>query len=106
LISRLASQGLEALTDREQTVLRDVFFEESVQREIAQRIDIAEGRLSHIKRDAITHLITAMHEDAAEANRWGGFKDCLELMLKQRNVAYFGDVLMRALKGLGEEKER
>jgi len=105
LFQRLSSAALNALKPREQTVLRHVFYGGRVQREIAKGIGVAEGRLSHIKSTALQHLLVAMHESAAEAERWPGFKDCLMLMLQRPNAAYLGDVLMRALKGLGEEKD-
>ena len=104
LFRRVTSAALAALKPRQQTVLRHVFYDGRVQKEIAKAIGVAEGRLSHIKSTALQHLLEAMHETAAEAERWQGFKDCLMLMLQQRNAAYFGDVLMRALKGLGEEE--
>jgi len=102
LLGELVSAGLDALSHREQAVLRAIFYEERVQKEIARNMGIGQGRLSHIKADATRRRLEAMHKSAAETDRRGGFDDCLELIFKQRNVAYFGDVLMRALKGLGE----
>jgi len=105
LFGRVTSAALDALKPRQQTVLRYVFCDGQVQKEVAKAIGVVEGRLSHIKSEGLQQLLEAMHEKAAEAEQWPGFKDCLVLMLQERNVNYFGDVLMQALKGLGEEKD-
>lgn len=102
LLRRLCATALSSLKPREQVLLRNAFLRENTQKALARKLGVAEGRLSHIKGDALQNLRAGMDHAAEQGDQFSGYQECLDLMFQRPNLDYFVGVLTDVLEPFGE----
>ncbi len=92
-LAKVVWKIIEKLKPEQQEIIKDIFFNEKTQKEIAKSKGVTEGAISQLKATAMLHLTYHFYTD----------KEFMQSDIYQRNKLSFGDDLARVIKEIDKE---